>query len=99
MESMVKGTVDREKALQLVTDDKIAKINPDDETFAEFYLVTGTRDDYLVIFPDFCTCEHFIFRCLKSPDAICYHILGVKLAGTVRSMELDNWLDLLFREH
>ncbi|MHA2090698.1 MAG: hypothetical protein ACW98K_07545 [Candidatus Kariarchaeaceae archaeon] len=96
---MAKGTIDRDKALQLVTEDKIAKINPEEENFADFYIVTGTRDDYLVILPDFCTCEHFIVRCLKSPDAICYHILAVKMAGKVRSMELDNWLDLLLREH
>jgi predicted nucleic acid-binding Zn finger protein len=94
-----KKETELEKAMKLISGDKIAKINPKDVTLEYHYIVTGSKDDYLVILPDFCTCEHFILRCLKVPGQVCYHILATRMVGEVRTLELDNWLELLQRVH
>ncbi len=94
-----KNSKDLEKAMNLIKNDKIAKLNPEDENLQNHYIVTGSRDDYLVILPEYCTCEQFILRCLKEPGKICYHILATRMSSKVRAIVLDDWIDLLLREH
>lgn len=89
---------DQQKALKLVEDDKIALI--DDENLKDFYVVTGYYDDYLVVLPDFCTCDHFIHNCVREPGKVCKHILAVRMVeGKITRISMEDWTELLFREH
>lgn len=86
-----------EKAIGLISEGKISKIK--DKEKDEFYHVIGNHDEYLVILPAFCTCEHFIIRLLNTQDEICYHILGVQMAGEIKQVSDENWIKLLLKEH
>ncbi len=88
---------DAEKALQLVTEERVALLV--DKTLIDFYWVRGMTNEYLVIYPNFCTCEHFILRSLKSAGSICYHILAVKMAhGRIKKTKKIDWIKLLLKK-
>lgn len=67
----------------------------------DYWLVTGSTWDYLVIGDNYCTCDHFIVRCLKEAGSICYHILAVTMVdpSMVEQIELseDELVHLIFR--
>ncbi|MCY3413279.1 MAG: SWIM zinc finger family protein [Candidatus Heimdallarchaeota archaeon] len=42
----------------------------------EYYIVTGETGEYLVILPNFCSCDHFTFRCINVPGKVCKHIIA-----------------------
>ncbi len=66
---------DIDRALNLVKENRVVKIR-----FHEsHYLVRGKTSEYLVVNRNFCTCEHFLTRCLQQPGIICYHILATTL--------------------
>ena len=65
-----------EKALQLLTSSQLSLVDSD----LEIFLVNGKTDRY-VSTHTYCSCAHFIHRCLKEPGRICYHILAVRIAN------------------
>lgn len=85
------------KAQELVRNDKIARI--ESVEFDNFFVVTGTNDDYLVVLPRFCTCERFLIKCLIVPGKACKHLLAVKMAKNIKTVSPVDWRDLLYRDH
>lgn len=95
---MTKAEVtDLERAIELISEGDISKIK--DKENDDFYHVKGSKDEYLVILPNFCTCEQFILRCLNKPGAVCYHILGVQMAEKITKISDENWIKLLLKTH
>ena len=52
-----------EKAEVLIKEGKVHNIT--DITRDDHFVVTGQKSIYLVVPPSFCTCDHFIFRCIR----------------------------------
>jgi len=88
------------KAKDLIRERKVAVLKSPNIKLRDHFVVTGSQDDYLVILPNFCTCTHFHINCIKEKGRICKHILACKLAGSnTRELILENWQDLIYREH
>ncbi|MCH8906672.1 MAG: hypothetical protein IH840_06255 [Candidatus Heimdallarchaeota archaeon] len=82
------------KAQELIINQKIKKIKGDN--FENFYVVTGSREiDHLVVLPNFCSCEDFQVRGLKTPGKVCYHIVGASMAKKVPADDFPEWYTLL----
>lgn len=88
---------DHERAIVLISEGNISKIKEKEND--DFYHVKGSKDEYLVILPKFCTCEQFILRCINTPGKICYHILAVQMAGEIKQVSDENWIKLLLKDH
>ena len=88
----------QDKALTLISEGSISHIRGKEEE--GFYHVIGSQDEYLVVLPNFCTCEQFILRSIKTIDrSICYHILAVQLSGTIERVSKLDWIKLLLKHH
>ena len=85
---------DTEEAMDLLKDQKVFKF--DNIELENHYKVIGRTDSYLVVLPNFCTCDQFIFRCLKTPDKVCYHILAAKFATKSQVIDKSEWDKLIF---
>ncbi len=72
-----------EKALELISMGNVHKIVDAENR----YVVEGKTSKYLVMLPDFCSCDHFVFRCLKEAKKVCYHILAAKHSNKPKSIE------------
>lgn len=87
----------QDRALALISEGSISKIiGKEDEGF---YHVVGSHDEYLVIIPNFCTCEQFILRSINTPGEYCYHILAVQLSGKIEKVSDIDWMTLLLKHH
>lgn len=84
---------DKEKAEILISEGKVHKIT--DIEKEDHYVVTGQKSIYLVVPPSFCTCDHFIFRCIKVPGKKCKHIMAVEKCESPGSMTEVNIFELL----
>ena len=67
------------------------------------WIVVGQGGEYQVLpAAGYCGCDDFYFRVIDSETAICYHLLGQKLAEALRSYdnveEDDEAYDLLISE-
>ncbi|RMG33899.1 MAG: hypothetical protein D6732_11265 [Methanobacteriota archaeon] len=89
---------DVERAVTLIAEGKLKRITG---YGVDLWQVTGSHWDYLVVNPDFCTCEHFIIRCTKEPGSVCYHLLAVGMADREKvpeiRLELDDVVHLLWK--
>jgi predicted nucleic acid-binding Zn finger protein len=88
---------DHERALELIAEGSISKMKGNEED--GFYHVVGSNDEYLVVLPDFCTCEQFILRCINNPGDVCYHILAVQMSGKIDRTSDEDWRKLLLKHH
>jgi len=67
------------------------------------WVVVGRHRDYLILpRANYCTCEDFFFRVLSQERPMCYHILAVKIAASMKRFEeiteTDDWFKRLLRE-
>ena len=85
-----------EKAMDLLKDRGVMQF--DDIELENHYKVIGKTGEYLVVLPNFCTCDHFVFRCLKTPDKVCYHILAAKFATNIPVVDKQEWNELIFSQ-
>lgn len=92
-----KEVTEQNKALTLISEGSISHIRGKEEE--GFYHVIGSQDEYLVVLPNFCTCEQFILRSIKTPGEFCYHILAVQLSGTIERVSELDWMKLLLKHH
>ena len=88
---------DLDKAMELIREKRILRIVDDNNILEDHFKIKGINRDYLVSLPNFCTCEHFVFRCLKSPGTICYHILAAQMAGDVNEIGFEEVSSLLYK--
>ena len=88
---------DQDKALTLISEGSISLIKGKEDE--GFYHVVGSQDEYLVVLPNFCTCEQFILRSINTPGEFCYHILAVQLSGKINRVEDLDWVKLLLKHH
>lgn len=88
---------DHERAIALISEGSIALVKGKEED--NYYHVKGMQDEYLVVMPNFCTCEHFILRCLNTPGDVCYHILAVQMSGKIDKISKEDWIKLLLKQH
>ena len=89
-----KETSETEKAMDLLKDQGVQKF--DDVELENHFKVDGKTGSYLVVLPNFCTCDHFVFRCLKTPDKVCYHILAAKFSTNTPSVDKSEWKKLIY---
>ena len=61
----------------------------------ELYIVEGTKDAYyLVHSTDYCSCEDFLLRKVKTfSKPICYHVVGVLLANSLGLVQERSYKD------
>lgn len=87
------------KAKKIIEDNKITKLIINDIDNQVFYEIEGQNASYIVSLPFFCTCEQFIFRCLKEPKKVCKHILSVSLLKKYRKKKANSeyLLESLFK--
>ena len=85
-----------EKAMDLIREKRIFRIIDDNNILEDHFKIEGKNREYLVSLPNFCTCEHFVFRCLKTPGAICYHIQAAQMAGNIEEISSDEVSSLLY---
>jgi predicted nucleic acid-binding Zn finger protein len=83
-----------EKAMDLLKDQRVFEF--DDIELENHFKVVGKTGTYLVVLPNFCTCDQFVFRCLKTPEKVCYHILAAKFATKSQIIDKDEWENLIF---
>lgn len=97
--TMIYSQTDMEKAQELVRNDKLIRLKGDEFEFDNMYIVTGQRDDYLVVSPLYCSCEHFLLTCIKEPGRVCKHILATHIAGdNIREEPAEQWQEYVLRE-
>jgi predicted nucleic acid-binding Zn finger protein len=83
-----------EKAQKFLTENKIKRIEADLPDMFEIESSIDENIKYLVLLPDFCSCTHFIFNCIKEKGKVCKHILAAKIAGKVPSTQNREWTKL-----
>lgn len=84
---------DKEKAEILVSKGKVHRIT--DIQKDDHFVVTGQKSIYLVVQPSFCTCDHFMFKCIKVPGKKCKHIMAVEICESPGSITEVNIYELL----
>ncbi|MDH5401883.1 MAG: SWIM zinc finger family protein [Candidatus Heimdallarchaeota archaeon] len=94
---MTENKEEVEKALELIQAKRIKKIH--ESELKNGYIVTGKNDDYLVITPNYCTCQQFQINCLKESGKICKHILAVNMSTEISEYTKQSWLEILNREY
>ncbi|MCE7735359.1 MAG: hypothetical protein GPJ54_10810 [Candidatus Heimdallarchaeota archaeon] len=88
---------EQDKILEILKIGDIAKIKGREDQ--DFYYVKGLSDEYLVILPNFCTCEQFVIRSLTTSGQVCKHILSVQATKKLKpAIDLD-WMKLLLKDH
>ena len=85
------------KIAEILKIGNIAKIKGKEQS--DFYYVEGTSDEYLVILPNFCTCEQFVIKIINSPGQVCKHILAVQVAQNLKNPVEIDWMKLLLKHH
>lgn len=88
---------EQDKILEIIKIGNIAKIKGREDQ--DFYYVKGLTDEYLVILPNFCTCEQFVIRSLNTSDQVCKHILSVQMTKKLKEPIELNWMNLLLKYH
>jgi predicted nucleic acid-binding Zn finger protein len=83
-----------EKARQFLTENKIKRIKSDLDDLFEVESSVDEEVKYVVLLPDFCSCTHFIFNCIKEKNKVCKHILAAKITGKVPLVEDPKWREL-----
>ena len=89
--------VDEKNVAILINKGKISKIT--DMERDDHYVVGSQASEriYLVVPPGFCTCDQFIFRCIKVPGRKCKHILAVEKCDSPASITDVNICAILSR--
>ena len=72
---------DQLKAQEIVTQNRISKLYHDEIPMDDIFLVTGKSSEYIVVYPNYCSCTHFIVTCIKTKSKVCKHILAVGLCN------------------
>ena len=88
---------DLDKAMSLIKEKRILRIIDENDILEDHFKIQGKHRDYIVSLPNFCTCEHFVFRCLKNPGGICYHIRAAQMAGDVDKISTEEVTSLLYQ--